>query len=208
MVNGLQVSQLTVHEVEDKFGLRAESNPEFMSELRVSLLNLSDYHQQMLDQAQASFKYLMTYPVHEELVKMVVLSPLLSVAGFYERPFRTVAESSVELAIASDDEIVRGRADILVLSEQIWTTVIETKGPHLGWYAGLPQTLVYMSSGTQPAQTRYGLITNGSDFVFIKLDKETSRYSIGEPFSLFRQGNDLCEIASILKALGSLTAQQ
>ncbi len=40
---------------------------------------------------------------------MVVLSPLLSVAGFYRRPFRPTAEKQVEIAVEEAGEIVRGR---------------------------------------------------------------------------------------------------
>lgn len=68
--------------------MQLETDPDFFTEWQVPPADLNNYQQQVLDQTQANFRYLIAYPVHEELVKMVVVSPLLSVAGFYERPFR------------------------------------------------------------------------------------------------------------------------
>lgn len=201
MVNILQAKQLTRHEVEAKFGLQLETNPDFFTEWKVSPLALSDYQRQVLDQTQANFKYLIAYPVHEELVKMVVISPLLSVAGFYEQPFRPVAEQTVELEVEAEDEIVRGRVDILVLNEQLWVAIVEAKGPQFSWHVGLPQALTYMSSRDQTNPTRFGLVSNGTDFIFIKLQQETGQYSLSKTFSLFNPGNDLYNVVSVLKAI-------
>lgn len=204
MVDVLQAAQLTIQDVESKFGLRAETDPAFFAEFDVPAVALSEYQKQVLDQAQANFKYLMAYPTQEELVKLVVLSPLLSAAGFYTSPFRSTTEQSIEIAVEDEQQVIRGRADVLVLNDNIWTTVIEAKGPRLGWYTGAPQTLVYMNSGKQASPTRYGLITNGSDFIFVKLQKDKKRYGFCEPFSLFRRGNDLYNVVSVLKAVSNL----
>ncbi|BAY92138.1 MULTISPECIES: hypothetical protein [unclassified Tolypothrix] len=46
---------------------------------------------------------------------MVVLSPLLDLAGFYREPFLLATEESIEIAIEDKDEIVRERIDVLVI---------------------------------------------------------------------------------------------
>ena len=78
MVQVVQASQLTLHEVEVKFGLRFEASSDFFPEWQVPPLTLDNYQAWVLDQAQARFRYLLAYPVHEELVKMVVLSKRLN----------------------------------------------------------------------------------------------------------------------------------
>jgi hypothetical protein len=50
---------------------------------------------------------------------LLLVSPLLALAGFYDPPFRIKAESSVELVLDDDEEILRGRIDVLVLQESV-----------------------------------------------------------------------------------------
>ncbi|BAY62155.1 MULTISPECIES: hypothetical protein [Calothrix] len=50
---------------------------------------------------------------------MVLLSPLLDLAGCYREPFLLATEKSREIAIEDKDEIVRGRIDVLVIQEQL-----------------------------------------------------------------------------------------
>jgi hypothetical protein len=53
----------------------------------------------------------------------------------------------------------------------------------------------------------YGLLTNGSSFMFVKLVKgETPQYAFSRWFSMFNPGNDLYAVLSILKRLGELSA--
>ena len=132
---------------------------------------------------------------------MVIISPLLSVAGFYQRPFRPVAEEIIEITVKTNDELVRGRIDILVLNEQIWVATIEAKGPQFSWHVGLPQALTYMVSGNQPSAIRFGLVTNGTDLVFVKLRKDTGQYGVSKTFSIFNPGNELHNVVAVLQAL-------
>ena len=44
---------------------------------------------------------------------MIVISPLLSVAGFFQLPFRSTAEQPIEIEVLIEDQIVRGRVDVL-----------------------------------------------------------------------------------------------
>ncbi|MBE9068626.1 type I restriction enzyme HsdR N-terminal domain-containing protein [Leptolyngbya cf. ectocarpi LEGE 11479] len=203
MVRVAQASQLTLHDVEAKFGLRLETGADFFPEWQVAPVALDAYQARVLDQAQAHFRYLLAYPVHEELVKMVIISPLLSVAGFYERPFRPIAEETIEIALKANDELVRGRVDILVLNEQIWVATIEAKGPQFSWHVGLPQVLTYMVSGDQPSGVRFGLVTNGTDLIFVKLNKETGQYGLSKTFSIFNPGNELHHVVAVLKTLSN-----
>ena len=54
----------------------------------------------------------------EGAVILLVVSPLLELAGFYDPPFKIKAEVAVELAIDDGEEILRGRIDVLVLQQK------------------------------------------------------------------------------------------
>jgi len=57
--------------------------------------------------------------------------------------------------------------------------------------------LAYMSAA--PQQPSFGLVTNGSDFIFCKL--ADGLYDYSEPFSLLSRRNRLYEVAQILTHL-------
>ena len=208
MLEVLQASQLSLREVKEKFGLVEEKSDGFFTEWQALPPDLDKYGRRTLDQAKANFRDLIEYvPTHEEIVKMVVVSPLLSVAGFFNSPFRPVAEQPVEVEVDSGNEIVRGRIDILVVNQQIWIAAIEAKGPQFSLRVGLPQTLVYMASSSSAEQSRYGLITNGSNFIFVKLQRSSGRYSLSRIFSLDNPGNDLYSVVGALRAISQLQDQ-
>ncbi|MBD1847913.1 hypothetical protein H6F89_31950 [Cyanobacteria bacterium FACHB-63] len=102
----------------------------------------------------------------EEAVKMVVLSPLLDLVGFYQPPFRIQPEKAIEVEVIDPEEgvMIRGEIDVLVVSGQLWVLAIESKMSAFSLNVALPQALSYMLAN--PSQPCYGLILNGSDFVF------------------------------------------
>ncbi|MBW4580150.1 MAG: hypothetical protein KME42_11320 [Tildeniella nuda ZEHNDER 1965/U140] len=64
----------------------------------------------------------------------------------------------------------------------------------------LPQALSYLLSS--PNRPCFGLITNGSDFVFIKLDQtEQPIYATSKVFSLLAPDNELVDVLRVLKHL-------
>lgn len=200
MLKVSQSSQLTLHDVETKFDLKPDADSSFFTEWQIPPAELSEYDRKLLDQAQASFKYLLAYPMHEEIVKKVIISPLLYVASFYSKPFRSIAEQPTSVEVEAENEVIRGRIDVLLLNDQLWVGTVEAKGPQLSWHMGLPQTLTYMMSKHQP-EPAFGLITNGSEAVFVKLHKSTGQYGLSRLFSLFNPGNDLYAVVSVLKAV-------
>ncbi len=82
---------------------------------------------------------------------MVLLSPLLELAGFYQAPYKFRAEVSTAIeAIGDNDEILRGRIDALVLQNQLWIVLIESKKATFDLELALPQTLAYMAATPNP----------------------------------------------------------
>jgi predicted type IV restriction endonuclease len=137
----------------------------------------------------------------ENLVNMVVLSPLLSCAGFYHAPFFVRAEESIAISIEDRDQVIKGQIDLLVVQDALWVVVIEAKHSAFNVMVALPQVLTYMSAnqGDRPV---FGMITNGSDFHFVKLVR--SQYALSKRFSLYDADNALYDVLRILKYLGQL----
>jgi hypothetical protein len=135
---------------------------------------------------------------------MVVLSPLLELAGFYQSHYKFRAEFPVEIqALGENDEILRGRIDTLVLQERLWIVLIESKRTTFDLELALPQALAYMAASPDSARPLYGMVTNGSSYLFIKT--QDRYYAISDLFSTrspYR--NNLYEVLKILKHLGQL----
>lgn len=89
MVQVLQARKATLGLLETEFGLVANANPQFFIEWISPEIQLTDPEIQALARVKLNFEYLLKEPpILEEAVKMVVLSPLLDLAGCYQPPFR------------------------------------------------------------------------------------------------------------------------
>jgi hypothetical protein len=163
-VEVIQASNLTLHEVKQRFNLMWVQQPQFFPEWQSLSPNLSPYEQHWLDQAKADFLSLTKYLLHEEIVKMVILAPVLSIAGLCRAPFVPAAEKQVEVSFEVDEQVMRGRVDWLVLHQDLWVTTIETKPKQADVLTALPQALFYMlaSNAQTNSQPRFGLLTNGN----------------------------------------------
>jgi hypothetical protein len=139
-------------------------------------------------------------------------SPLLEKAGFYDYPFKMRGEASIELIFDEEDEEVetlRGRIDILVVQNQFWTALLESKRTTIAVMAALPQTLAYMMANPNPDRPMYGMITNGDSVVFVKVmtPQGIAQYDVSDIFSAFPLQNRLYNILQILKRIGSTILQ-
>lgn len=201
----IQAQQLSLSDVEERFGRHQTQDADVFREWQY-VSEPTVMERQWLDQVRADFLALSKHPLHEEIVKRVVLAPLLSLAGLCRPPFLPSAEAQVELAVADTDETVRGQVDILVLHRQLWVAVVESKRKGLDVSSAIPQALFYMLNNPTASRPTYGLATNGSHFLFIKLVHQPSlRYALSDEFSLRRQQNELYTVLAILKQLAAIT---
>jgi hypothetical protein len=103
---------------------------------------------------------------------------------------------------------VRGKMDVLVLLEQLWVLVIESKRAEFSLKVGIPQVLAYMLAIPEKSQPIYGLVTNGSNFTFLKLAFGASpQYAQSDVFDIER-GDDLARVLQILKQLGRVVSSR
>jgi Type I restriction enzyme R protein N terminus (HSDR_N) len=204
MVQLIQGKDITLAQLIDEFGLELAENEQFFSEWQQDLPELSDLEKQSLNEVKAEYLHLSKYPILEPVVKMVVLSPLLRLAGFYQPPFYIASEQEVRISSEDEGTIIRGRIDILVFHPPFWVLVIEAKRADYSLVPAIPQALAYMLADATSAKPVFGFITNGSEFRFIKLTKQsTPRYALSYTLSLNR-GDDLYTVVKVLKHLASL----
>jgi hypothetical protein len=208
LANVLTISEdiTTFRQVEEKFGLTLSRNREFFTEWIVEQSTLNALEDRRLDQVRDNYLYQVADGfLLEETVEMVVLSPVLELAGFYQFPYKFRAEVAVEIeALGEADEILRGRIDALVLQERLWIVLIESKRTTFGLGIALPQTLAYMAATPDSETPLYGMVINGSSYLFVKTLGQ--QYGISNLFSTRSQyRNGLYEVLKILKHLGRLT---
>jgi hypothetical protein len=90
----------------------------------------------------------------------------------------------------------------LVVDRTFWITVIEAKNSEFSITKAIPQTLSYMLAEPNPQRPTFGLILNGSEFLFLKLTHTpVPQYATSNRFSMLNRGNDLYQVLNILKHL-------
>ena len=206
MVQFMQARNIGIAYLEARFSLKQSDNEAFFPEWLENLPEISDLEKQYLDKVKLHFLRLAKYPpLSEETVKLVVLSPLLSLAGFYDEPFLIRSESSIEVAVENEDEVIRGKIDVLVIQQQLWLLVIESKRTAFSLLEAIPQALTYMLANPHPTKPLFGLVMNGSDFIFIKFSQiNQAQYALSDQFTLLKRENELYQVFRILKKLGQI----
>lgn len=200
----IQAEKITLYELIHQFDLQRVENNLFFGEWQGNLPELTEQEKERLDRVKASYLNLSTRPMLEEMVKMVVLSPLLDMAGFYLPPFYSVSEKSVKLSAKDESITIRGKIDVLVLQDRFWISAIESKQAGFSLEPGIPQALTYMLASPQRDRPLFSLVTNGSNFIFLKLiEQERPCYGLSDEFTL-RRGNDLYTVLGILKRLSQV----
>lgn len=215
MAQTIAAKDVTLKELKQNFGLQMAQDATFFPEwieqfdkltikpaeaLDVAM-TLSNEDQRLLDRVKANFLELMEEPpMLENTVKMVVLAPLLDLAGFYHKPFRIETETGIALEMQEEETIVRGRIDVLVVKNQLWLLVIESKRSDFAVTRVIPKALAYMLSNSA-AQPTFGMITNGNEFLFLKTLQQ--EYANSRLFSLVNPGNELYQVLKVLRQLGS-----
>jgi predicted type IV restriction endonuclease len=202
MAQAIAAKDVTLRELKQNFGIQISQDPAFFTEWLDGFTPLSEEDHHLLDRVKANFLELMEDPpMLENTVKMVVLAPLLDLAGFYHKPFRIETETAIALEMKDEGAIIRGRIDVLVIKNQLWLLVIESKRSDFAVTRAIPQALAYMLSNSEPVQPTFGMITNGNEFLFLKTSQ--NQYANSRLFSLVNPNNELYEVLQILKYLGS-----
>ena len=209
MVQVIQAQNIGLAYLEERFGLRESQSEDLFPEWIEPLPEITDLEKQYLDRVKTNFLRLAKRPpILENAVKMVVLSPLLDLAEFYRDPFLLATEESIEIALEDQGEIVRGRIDVLVIQEQLWLLVIESKRASFSLLEAIPQAIADMLANPHPGQPVFGCVTSGEDFQFIKLIKrDNSEYALSDKFTLSKRENELYQVLRIFKKLSEILSR-
>ena len=205
MVKTIPAKTISLYDLENKFNLTLADDDQFFTEWREDLPTITDVEKQMLDRVKRNYLNLnRCRPMLEDLVKMVILSPLLDLANFYSQDFDIQTEAETELSLDDEDEIIKGYIDVLTLRENLWILVIESKRTQVDIMSALPQTLFYMLTNPN-LETIWGFMTNGREFVFLKVSQQTTpKYAYSQAFDIQTRENELYSVLSILKRFGQL----
>jgi hypothetical protein len=191
----------TLNELEARFGLQRAESDRFFPEWAEELPPLADSEKAALDRIKTRYLYHSQMgAVAEGAVNLIVVSPLLELAGFYDPP-RIRSEVTVELTTEVEGETLQGRIDTLVISNQLWVAVVESKHSQLNPEAAIPQTLAYLMACPDD-RPGFGMVTSGDLFCFLKLAKQPPRYDISRTFSTLPRPNELYAVLQILKRIG------
>ncbi|MEM6426125.1 MAG: type I restriction endonuclease subunit R [Cyanobacteria bacterium P01_D01_bin.128] len=195
-------------EAEARFHLTRTEDEQFFPEWCADLPALTKAEETGLAELRRRYLYQRSQGhLLESTVMLLFASPLLTLAGFYDLPFRVRAEESVQLVLADSEEVLQGRLDVLVLKEDFWVVVLESKKTALSVWSALPQTLAYLAANPHSERPGFALMTNGDDSVFVKLAQAEGRqYNFSRAFAALASQQELEGILQGLKQLGCVVA--
>lgn len=201
----IQAQDISLYELEEKFCLQLSTDSYFFTEWKDNLPLLTNIEKQSLKLVQSNyFNLTRRRLISEEAVKMVVLSPLLDLAGFYQPPFEIEAETSVEIVAEEEGVKLKGNIDVLVVQNNFWILVIESKSTKFDVMIALSQALAYMLNSPNLEKPTFALLVNGKEFVFVKLVREEQlKYARSYALSI-EKDNEFEQILSVLKRIGEL----
>ena len=203
MKQTIPATKATLYDLEQQFQLAQAQTDDFFKEWQGTFPPLTDTEQERLSRIQTAVENLERRSLLENTVKLAVLAPLLDLSGLFFPLFYVSTEDAVSIEAANDNLIVQGRIDILVMKEALWLLVIESKRAEFSPKVGIPQALAYMLAAPRKSLPLYGLVTNGTDFIFLKLVFDPSpRYARSRQFVL-GQDRDLEKVLQILKHLAN-----
>ncbi|MCU0546218.1 MAG: restriction endonuclease subunit R [Oscillatoriaceae cyanobacterium Prado104] len=206
MVQKLQAKEINLRYLIDNYGLQRVRSSEFFKEWQENLPEITDVEKQWLDRVQEIYYNLIDYPpVLENAVKLTIISPILFIAGLFERPFQVKAEKSIAIQEEDEGRIIEGRIDILIMKTNLWVTVIESKQLAFSTDKALAPLLADMLAESDLETPTFGMIATGGNFNFVKLVRgQIPQYACSSEWAISNHGNDLYRVLQILKRLSQL----
>ena len=211
MTQNLEASQLSLNDVRRILKLEEREGDAFTDFF--SLEPLSELEQQEILKIRTDFRrYLSAGKVSEELVKFLVLSPLMRLAGFFDIPIVLTMEDSIPIEVEDGDTLIKGRLDVLAVNQpdaelaaaQFWILVVEAKNSAIAPLTGLPQLLTYTYKSLQQQSSVWGLTTNGESYRFVRVTRgNPCPYQILPELNLIDTERSLL-LAQVLKAICKL----
>jgi hypothetical protein len=201
MAKLLAANEMTLADLEERFSLVRSTDTGFFSKSKESFAPLSELETIALQRVKENFlDQLRSRLLIEETVKLVVVAPLLDLAGFYRSPYQIESEFPIQLEIPDDNgDSIQGRIDTLVVRRSFWIVLVESKRTQISVHTGVPQALTYLLARPDLDRPGYGFVTNGSEFLFLK--QCGNEFSTSNLLSLVNEGNELDRVLQLLRRL-------
>jgi predicted type IV restriction endonuclease len=182
MANVLDASSLTLPEVIDRLQLEISFEDDFSVYLKLDALTAREATQ-IAELRQNWQRYYLQGKISENQVKVAALSPLLWMSGYLSDPTLQVSmEEAIEEIVVEDGEsVIRGRMDLWVGRQvagdrvPLCVLIVEAKNSAISPAVGLPQLLTYAGTLMERQGFVWGLVSNGLDYVFVRLESGVCR---------------------------------
>ena len=204
---------LSFQDLETKLNLKRSLEANFFREWQEDLAPLDATETETIDRLGNRYlRYLEMGEISEGTVNIILLHPLLETLGLCDPPYHIRGETWVEVETQIETPegkiVLEGRIDALTLLQNFWLVVIEGKRGGFNVFQGIPQTLAYMMANPEPHKPLFGLVTNGYDYVFVKLAQapQNDRFEFGLSHNftvLSHPEKNLIKVGQILKHLTS-----
>jgi hypothetical protein len=180
----LQAKNLTLNEVHQLLDLQPSVQRVRFTDV-LNLPDLTEWEMAKMAQIRIDFQaYWQAGKVLEGQVQLLVLAPLLRLAGYYRSPIQLSLEQAIaEIMLDDEDTKITGRLDLLAARRDavtpLWVLVVESKNSQVDALNGLPQLLTYASQSLTSQESVWGLATNGFSYYFVRLiSGETLSYQL------------------------------
>ncbi len=208
---GITKAITNLNEAHSKFNLRQSTDPLFFREWFEDLPEISESEKQFLNRLKNRyFYYAADGAITEGTINIIMLSPLIELLGMCDPPFKIRGEEAVkvELEDGNEDTRLEGFIDALIVHNQLWIVVIEAKRYGFNATLAVPQTLAYMMANPNSEVPVFGMITNGEDYIFVKLNRQLHQYSLSKKLTLSNpHDNELYEVLRVMKRIIGLIVQ-
>lgn len=208
----LIAQKLTLKQVHELLHFEEQFDSSFTPWL--SLEPLTEFEQQELVQIRNDFRsYLIEGKVLEGQIKLLVIAPLLRLAGFYRSPIKISLEQDIDdIVIEDEDTEIKGRFDILAVNKEqptatdvaFWILVIEAKNSSINSLEGLPQLLTYAHQSLEYQKLVWGLATNGTDYRFVLIRQGNPPTYQQMPLLNLMDSESAIQLLQLLKAICKL----
>ena len=179
---------------------------QFFTEWFEDLPEITDREKASLNRLKKRYLYYAADgAITEGTVNIIMVSPLLELMGLCDPPFKIRGEKYVKVEIEDQGEsepVLEGFIDALVVQNNLWIVLIESKRYGFSVMQALAQTLAYMMAHPNSEMPVFGMITTGEDYIFIKLNQQARHYGISNKFTLSNpQKNELHKVMQVMKRI-------